>query len=162
MACILIIILILAYFYIENENYKKIFQEYSQIKCFWYPKIKKIDLHKTVKMIESGSGVLYIGRSTCQSCQEKVPYLIEEAKKTKNSIIYYLNTDSEDFRQEQNNQTDIYNKIVKIVPEIPTVLEIKNGKILKNTSEEPIYADKEEDIEVTKKMYDEMFKEVYG
>lgn len=67
---------------------------------------------------------IYIGRPSCQDCQDYYPQLLEKLKDN-NLKIHYFNTECK--ASEKSNMKKFMEEIG--ITEIPSIIHIKNGKI---------------------------------
>ena len=74
--------------------------------------------------MEKGIGVVYLGFPECPWCEAYVPYLNEIAKEEGIEKIYYYN-----IKEDRNNNTEGYQKIVKILKEHLSCDEEGNERI---------------------------------
>lgn len=95
----------------QNPNLtdaQKFAQEYTEIgedNVFVYRSIKEI-----IKIMENGTGIVYLGFPECPWCQAYVKYLNEVAKSEGVKEIYYFN-----ILNDRTNNTEEYQKIVSIL-----------------------------------------------
>ncbi len=184
---ILIIILGLLIFgfvrYLDNKgeeidtktDAQKFVSEYTKVSIdnvFVYKNVDEI-----IKILEHGTGIVYLGFPECPWCQEYVYYLNEVAKENGVKKIYYFN-----ILEDRNDNTENYLKIVDLLNNylqydeegnkkiyVPAVIAIKDGKILGfddetawNTKgyETPEEYWKNEDLEGLKNKFIKMFKDI--
>lgn len=116
-------------------------EEYTKVgddNVFVYRNIEEI-----IKILENGTGVVYLGFPSCPWCQAYVPYLNEVAKEKGISKIYYYN-----ILNDRKEETDNYKKILELLGEYveydnegnkriyaPTIIFVSNGKIVGMDSE---------------------------
>lgn len=114
-----------------------------------------------VDTIEGGTGIIYLGFSSCALCKEVVPVLDEVAKdKNVDSILYY------DFKDIRDNNTSEYQALVELLYDYinedddgnkritaPTVIFVRDGSIIdvyvgsiNSDSEEVITASQKEEL----------------
>jgi hypothetical protein len=147
---IILIVLILGggiYYFINKSNKAKedvvvqtdaerFASEYSKVgtdNVFVYKSIDDI-----IDILEHGTGVVYLGFSSCPWCQQYAVYLNETAKNAGLDKIYYY-----DIKEDRANNTDKYQELLTILkgslqyddegqPRIyvPDVTVVKEGKIL--------------------------------
>ena len=122
----------------EKTDAAKFAEEYTQItddNAFVYRTIDEI-----IKIMENGTGVVYLGFPWCQSY---VKYLNEVAKEVGIKEIYYF-----DILEERQNNTEDYQKVVKLLGDkleydeegnhriyVPNVSFHVNGKLIGNNLE---------------------------
>ena len=184
---ILIIILGLLIFgfvrYLDNKgeeidtktDAQKFVSEYTKVSIdnvFVYKNVDEI-----IKILEHGTGIVYLGFPECPWCQEYVYYLNEVAKENGVKKIYYFN-----ILEDRSDNTENYLKIVDLLNNylqydeegnkkiyVPAVIAIKDGKILGfddetawNTKgyETPEEYWKNEDLEGLKNKFIKMFKDI--
>ena len=145
--------------------------------------VDNIFVYKTeeeiIKILENGTGVVFLGFPECKWCQKYVTYLNEVAKDNGVEKINYFN-----ISESRKNNTDNYKKMVSILSDVldmdkaydndgnlrifvPTVVVVKNGEIVgfddetahdtKGYSDPSIYWENE-DVEGLKERLKEMFK----
>lgn len=184
---ILIIILGLIIFgfvrYLDNKgeeidtktDAQKFVSEYTKVSIdnvFVYKNVDEI-----IKILEHGTGIVYLGFPECPWCQEYVYYLNEVAKENGVKKIYYFN-----ILEDRKNNTENYLKIVDLLNNylqydeegnkkiyVPAVIAIKDGKILgfddetawdTKGYETPEEYWKNEDLEGLKNKFIKMFKDI--
>ncbi len=126
------------YTYFDNKetDAQKFEEEYTKLEednLFVYRTSDEI-----IKILEKGTGIIYLGFPECKWCQAYVPMLNEVAKEQKVSEIYYLN-----IKNDRSENTDSYKKIVFLLKEflnfdnegnerifVPSVTVVKDGKII--------------------------------
>lgn len=110
-------------------------EEYTKIEddhVFVYRSIEEI-----IKILENGTGVVYLGFPECPWCQAYVPYLNEVAKNNNISKIYYYN-----ILNDRKENTENYQKILELLGDYaehddegnkriyaPTIIFVNDGKI---------------------------------
>lgn len=132
-------------YFILNCNRKsdniKFCEEYTSVSednVFVYRNIDEI-----IKIMEKGTGVVYLGFPECPWCQAYVKYLNEVAKEVGIEKIYYFN-----ILEDRKNNTDKYQKIVSLLDGylqndaegngrvyVPNVSFHINGKVIGNDYE---------------------------
>ena len=184
---ILIIILGLLIFgfvrYLDNKgeeidtktDAQKFVSEYTKVSIdnvFVYKNVDEI-----IKILEHGTGIVYLGFPECPWCQEYVYYLNEVAKENGVKKIYYFN-----ILEDRSDNTENYLKIVDLLNNylqydeegnkkiyVPAVIAIKDGKILgfddetawdTKGYETPEEYWKNEDLEGLKNKFIKMFKDI--
>lgn len=116
-------------------------EEYSKVdddNLFVYRSIKEI-----IKILENGTGIVYLGFPECPWCQAYVPYLNEVAKENDIKRIYYYN-----ILNDRKEETEEYKKILELLQDYveydnegnkriyaPTVIFVSNGQIVGMDSE---------------------------
>lgn len=124
-----------------NEDAIKFSEEYPSVdkdNVFVYRNIDEI-----IRIMEKGTGVVYLGFPECPWCNAYVKYLNEVAKEVGIEKIYYFN-----ILNDRKNETDEYKKIVKILGEqlqlneegnprvyVPNVSFHIDGKVIGNDCE---------------------------
>lgn len=96
------------------------------------------NMEEIIKVLENGTGIVYLGFPECKWCQAYVPYLNEVSIENNLEKIYYYN-----ILEDRKNNTDDYKKIVSILKEylrydeegnkriyVPSVIAIKEGTIV--------------------------------
>jgi len=125
----------------EKKDSVKFASEYTKVgedNVFTYRSIDEI-----IKIMEKGTGVVYLGFPECPWCQAYVKYLNEVAKEEGIENIYYFN-----ILEDRKNNTKEYQKIVELLgdnlqndPEgnprvfVPNVSFHINGKVIGNDCE---------------------------
>ena len=138
----LIVGLILIFTNSEKVNDSELFaSEYKQVdedNVFVYRDAKEI-----IRILENGTGVVYLGFPECKWCQAYVPYLDEVAKENNVNTIYYFN-----IKEDREKNTSDYKKIVELTSEflgyddegekrvfVPDVYVVLDGEILSHNNE---------------------------
>ena len=119
----------------------KFSEEYTQVpqnNLFVYKSVDEI-----IKILEHGTGIVYLGFPECPWCQRYSVYLNEVAKANGASCIYYYN-----IADDRKNNTENYQKIVKLLSGnlnyndegneriyVPDVSFVLNGKIIGHDNE---------------------------
>ena len=154
---------------------QKFVSEYTKVSkdnVFVYKNVDEI-----IKILEHGTGIVYLGFPECPWCQEYVYYLNEAAKENGVEKIYYFN-----ILEDRKNNTENYLKIVDLLNDylqydeegnkkiyVPAVIAIKDGKILgfddetawdTKGYETPEEYWKNEDLEGLKNKFIKMFKDI--
>lgn len=122
----------------DNIRFSKEYTNVSENNVFVYRDIKDI-----IKIMEHGTGVVYLGFPECPWCQAYVKYLDEVSKEVGIEKIYYYN-----ILEDRKNNTNDYQKIVELLegnlqfdqdgnPRIyvPNVSFHINGKLIGNDYE---------------------------
>lgn len=125
----------------EMQDHIKFSEEYTNVpedNVFVYKNIDEI-----IKVLEHGTGIVYLGFPGCQWCQAYVPLLNEFAKESDIDKIYYCN-----ILEDRKNNTEEYQKIVSILKDnllydqngdhriyVPDVTVVLNGTILGHDNE---------------------------
>lgn len=122
----------------DNIRFKEEYANVSENNVFVYRDIKDI-----IKIMEHGTGVVYLGFPECPWCQAYVKYLDEVSKEVGIEKIYYYN-----ILEDRKNNTSDYQKIVELLegnlqfdqdgnPRIyvPNVSFHINGKLIGNDYE---------------------------
>ena len=138
---ILAIVVITLFFVFHQEEAEvsdalKFQSEYSKVEkdnVFVYRSADEI-----IRILEHGTGVVYLGFPECKWCQQYVTYLNEAAKNNNITRIYYL-----DILDDRNDYTEEYQKIVSLLDEyleydeegnkkvyVPAVIVVDGGKIV--------------------------------
>lgn len=95
------------------------------------------DIDQIIKILENGTGIVYLGFPECPWCKAYVKYLNEVAIENNLDKIYYF-----DILEDRKNNTEEYQKIVSILDEylrydeegnkriyVPSVISVKQGNI---------------------------------
>ena len=120
----------------EETDSQKFAKEYTKVtedNYFVYRTDAEI-----IKILEHGTGVVYLGFSECQWCQAYVPVLNEIADIEGLEKIYYYNV-----LEDRKNNTESYQKMVNILSNylqydeegnkriyVPTVVVVSEGQII--------------------------------
>ena len=122
---------------IEQEtDSQKFAKEYTTISDDNYFVYRNID--EIIKILEHGTGVVYLGFPECPWCQAYVPMLNEVADIEGLEKIYYYN-----IYEDRKNNTESYQTIVNILDEhlqydeegnkriyVPAIIVVSEGKII--------------------------------
>lgn len=122
----------------DREKFKKEYSEVDSNNVFVYR-----DYDQIIKIMENGTGIVYLGFPECPWCNSYVKYLNEAAKESGIDKIYYYNILND--RKEEN---DKYKKIVSLLGDnlqyddegnlriyVPNVSFHVNGEIIFNDYE---------------------------
>lgn len=120
----------------ELTDGEKFSEEYTQVdkeNVFVYRDIEEI-----IKILENGTGLVYLGFPECPWCQAYVKYLNEVANDMAVSKIYYYN-----ILEARKDNTEEYQQIVSLLEEylqydeegnkrvyVPSVIAVKKGEIV--------------------------------
>lgn len=120
----------------EEKEEKKFVDEYPKVGKDNVFVIKNID--EIIKILENGTGIVYLGFPECPWCQAYVTYLNDVAKENDVDKIYYFN-----ILNDRKDNTKKYQKIVDLIGEylqyddegnkrvyVPAVIAVKKGKIV--------------------------------
>lgn len=120
------------------EKFAKEYTNVSKNNVFVYSTGAEI-----LKILENGTGVIYLGFPECQWCQSYVPILNETAKEAGIEKIHYFN-----ILEDRKNNTAVYKKIVKLLNEnllyddegnrrvyVPDVTIVNKGTIVGHDNE---------------------------
>ena len=134
-------LLINKYKEVHKTDAIKFSEEYTQVpqdNIFVYKSVDDI-----IKILEHGTGIVYLGFPECPWCQRYAVYLNEVAKANGASCIYYYN-----IADDRKNNTDNYQKIIKLLSGnlqydqegneriyVPDVSFVLNGKIVAHDNE---------------------------
>ena len=110
LSTVLIILSIYSRFDIKKEktDSEKFKEEYSEVRSdnvFVYK-----DIDEIIKIMENGTGVVYLGFPECPWCQAYVKYLDEVASEVGIESIYYYN-----ILEDRKNNTEGYQRLVEIL-----------------------------------------------
>ena len=122
----------------DNEKFANEYTEVGKNNVFVYRNADEI-----IKILEGGTGIVYLGFPECPWCQAYVPILNEVAKEEGVEKIYYFN-----IKEDRQENTKDYQKIVKIVKNylmkddegnerifVPDVYAVRDGKIIAHNNE---------------------------
>lgn len=120
----------------EVSDAVKFSQEYTSVSeenVFVYRNVDEI-----IRILENGTGVVYLGFPECKWCQKYVTYLNEAAIENDITRIYYF-----DILDERSENTEEYQKIVSLLEEylpydeegnkrvyVPAVIVVDGGEIV--------------------------------
>lgn len=123
---------------IDHENFAKEYKEVTKDNVFVYKNVDEI-----IKIMNHGTGVVYLGYPECPWCQEYVKYLNETAKEVGIEKIYYCNT-----KKVKEESMEKYHELISILDGhlqytdegdqwiyVPNVSFHINGKIIGNDYE---------------------------
>lgn len=121
---------------VEQTDAEKFAEEYTSVptdNAFVYSSVGE-----TIDILESGTGIVYLGFPECQWCETYVVYLNEVAEENNISEIYYYN-----IREDRSNNSEDYQKIVSLLEEyltldedgapriyVPAVIFVNDGTIV--------------------------------
>ena len=117
----------------DNDKFAKEYNTVTSDNVFVYK-----DIDEIIKILEHGTGVVYLGFPECPWCKAYVVYLNEVAKENDVEQIYYYN-----ILEARKNNTDEYKKIVNILSDylqyddegnkrlyVPSVIGVNDGEIV--------------------------------
>ena len=117
----------------DSEKFAKEYNTVTDDNYFVYRNIDEI-----IKILEHGTGVVYLGFPECPWCQAYVPMLNEIADIEGLEKIYYYN-----IYEDRKNNTDSYQKIVNIIGDylqyddegnkriyVPAIIVVSEGQII--------------------------------
>ena len=120
----------------EYTDSEKFMQEYNQVSEYNVYVYRSID--EIIKILEHGTGIVYLGFPECPWCQAYVPMLNEVADTEGLEKIYYYN-----IYKDRKENTNEYQKIVSIIEKhlqydeegnkriyVPAVIAVLEGKII--------------------------------
>lgn len=123
---------------LDNIKFSKEYTNVSKDNVFVYR-----DINEIIKVMEHGTGVIYLGFPECPWCQAYVKYLDEVSKEVGIEKIYYYN-----ILEDRKNNTSEYQKIVELLKDnlqfdqdgnprvyVPNVSFHINGKLIGNDYE---------------------------
>lgn len=122
----------------DSERFKQEYPNTEDNNLFVYTSSEDI-----IKILENGTGVVYLGFPECKWCQAYVPMLNEVAKESGIEKIHYLN-----ILEDRKNNTSDYQRIVEILGDnllyddegnhriyVPDVTIINKGEIVGHDNE---------------------------
>ncbi len=125
----------------SNNDAKKFQEEYKGVaddNLFVYRTIEE-----NIRILEKGTGVVYLGFPECPWCQAYVKYLDEVMKEAGISKIYYTN-----IKKDREDNTKEYQRIIELLGDYveyndegkeriyaPTIIFVNDGKIVGMDSE---------------------------
>lgn len=117
----------------DGEKFAKEYSSVNNDNVFVYK-----DIDEIIKILENGTGVVYLGFPECPWCTQYVVYLNEVAKENGVETIYYHN-----ILEDRQNNTNEYKKIVNLLSDylqydeegnkriyVPAVIAVKKGEII--------------------------------
>ena len=142
---LLLIVGTIGYFLLNKDeeitDSKKFSEEYNEVtedNVFVYRTMDEI-----IKILENGTGVVYLGFPECKWCQRYVKYLNEVAYEEDIEKIYYYN-----IKEDRENNTENYQKIIELLGNyvpydeegnrriyVPAVIYVNEGKIVGHDNE---------------------------
>lgn len=118
---------------LDSQKFAKEYTTVTEDNYFVYRNNEEI-----IKILEHGTGVIYLGFPECPWCQAYVPFLNEIADVEGLEKIYYYN-----ILEDRKNNTETYKKIVDIIKDylrydeegnkriyVPAVIVVSDGKIV--------------------------------
>ena len=120
----------------DETDAEKFAKEYTKITSYNYFVYKNDE--EIIKILEHGTGIVFIGFPECPWCQAYAPILNEVADIEGLEKIYYYN-----ILEDRKNNTETYKKIVSLLSDylrydeegnkriyVPAVIAVKEGKIV--------------------------------
>lgn len=117
----------------DSQKFSKEYTDVSEYNVFVYK-----DIDEIIKILEHGTGIVYLGFPECPWCQAYVPKLNEVADVEGLEKIYYYN-----IYNDRKENTKEYQKIVNILSDylqydeegnkrifVPAVISVSEGKII--------------------------------
>ena len=117
----------------DAEKFASEYTEVSEDNLFVYTSSKDV-----IEILETGTGIIFLGFPECPWCQAYAPYLNDVAKEEGLTEIYYLN-----IRKIREKNTNDYQKIVSLLGDnlledeagnpriyVPDVTIVKDGVII--------------------------------
>lgn len=139
---LIIITILIAFFFLRNvdeeptlTDAQKFSEEYgiTEDNVFVYRSLSEIN-----KILENGTGIIYLGFPECPWCKGYVPYLNEVAKSENIEKIYYF-----DILEDRQNNTEDYQTTVRLLDKylkydeegnkriyVPAVIAVNKGEIV--------------------------------
>jgi len=158
----------------DREKFAKEYTKVKEDNLFVYSTANEI-----IKILENGTGIVYLGFPECKWCQAYVPLLNEAAKEFGIEKIHYFN-----ILEDRKNNTTNYKKIVELLNEnllyddegnkrvfVPDVTIVKKGQIIGHDNESSVVTEsdgtpdtywtkeKKDALKIKLKSY---FKEIYN
>lgn len=122
----------------DAEKFKEEYQNVEEDNLFVYKTEEEI-----IKILEGGTGIVFLGFPECEWCQAYAPLLNESAKESGLEEIYYYN-----IKESRKKNTENYQKIVSILKNyllkdnegnervyVPDISIVKQGEILFHDNE---------------------------
>lgn len=135
----------------DNIKFKNEYKNVTKDNVFVYATSNEI-----IKILDSGTGVIYLGFPSCEWCQAYVQILNEAAKEAEIEKIYYLN-----IYNDRKNETINYQKLIKLLSSnlmyddegkkrifVPDVYIVKSGKIIGHDNESSVVTKSDETPEI--------------
>jgi len=117
----------------DSEKFKEEYSQVGEYNVFVYRTSDEI-----IKILEHGTGVVYLGFPECPWCQAYVPYLNEVADIEGLEKIYYYN-----IYNDRKDNTEFYQKVVNLTKDylkydeegnkrifVPAIIAVKEGEII--------------------------------
>lgn len=117
----------------DGEKFSEEYTEVTKDNVFVYRNAEQI-----IKILENGTGIVYLGFPECPWCQRYTKYLNEVAKDMGIEKIYYYN-----IREDRQNNTEDYLKMVSLLEKhlqydqegnkriyAPSIIALKKGEIV--------------------------------
>lgn len=138
---VILVILLVSYFIFfkkdkeltDSEKFAKEYTKVTSDNVFTYRTLEEIN-----KILEKGTGVVYLGFPECPWCQEYVQYVEEAAKKVGIDKVYYFN-----IKEDRSNNTEEYQKTLKLIGDylpldeegnprvyVPLIVVVENGRVV--------------------------------
>lgn len=122
----------------DANRFSEEYTEVAKDNVFVYRSIDEI-----IKILENGTGVVYLGFPECKWCQRYVKYLNEVAKEMDIEKIYYYN-----IKEDRENNSDYYQKLIELLGDdveydeegkpriyVPEVIYVNKGEIVAHDNE---------------------------
>ena len=122
----------------DAERFSKEYTQVSEKNVFVYKNASQI-----VKILENGTGVVFLGFADCQWCQAYAPKLHEVVDDLGIEKVFYC-----DIKKDREDNTEDYQKIVSLIGDgllyddegnhrvyVPDVTVVKDGKIIGHDNE---------------------------
>lgn len=120
----------------EETDAEKFAKEYTKVTNYNYFVYRESE--EIIKILENGTGVVYLGFPECKWCQAYVPILNEVADMEGLDKIYYY-----DILEDRKNNTEEYQKMVKLLSDylqyddegnkriyVPAIVFVSKGEIV--------------------------------
>ena len=117
----------------DGEKFSEEYTEINGDNPFVYRSLSEIN-----KILENGTGIVYLGFPECPWCQRYVVYLNDVAKDYELEKIYYAN-----ILEDRNNKTEDYQKTISLISEylqydeegnkkiyVPSIIAVYKGEIV--------------------------------
>lgn len=130
----------------DSEKFKSEYDGVKEDNIFVYKSLSDIN-----KILESGTGVVYLGFPECPWCQKYVVYLEEVAEEVGINKIYY--NDILDYRADNSKE---YQKTVELLDNylllddegnkrvfVPEIVVVKNGEIIGHDNESSVVTEED-------------------
>ena len=182
---IILIIVLLGIFCYSKDNIR-LKLDYELINKVELAKNKKIKVNipidnrvkyvksgkELIKLLKTGTGIIYMGYETCPWCRNALPVLIDSVTSNNLNEFYYVDIHDVSFSDVKDELYEVFDSYLKVkddgekVLAVPDVYAIKNGKIFSHhrgcveSYNNPFKKMNDEEINELRSIYNEMIKEI--